>query len=388
VRPLTQRNVEEHLNDVGLAPEYGSHFRLSALSGGQKVKVVLAASLWNQPHIIILDEPTNYLDRESLGALSNAIEVFEGGVVMITHNNEFCSALCPETWILERGEDHIARIETKGDADWMAAKEAEMVSSEKMETMIDASGNETKLKDNRKLDRKEIKRLQKEIKAAEAAGDIDLAGELEERLQEGGGYDEANDLAALKVASDKAEADANAKKAKEAEAAAAEEEAAKAKAKELAAKKKAAAAEAAAKKKATEEKATAAAAAKRGELARRKAEEKAAAEKAAAEKAAVAAAAFQKAQEMRAAKEAAAAAAAPAEEEAAPAKATAASAPTAKAQPPQQKASKGKGGGKSKGKQATAAEAVAKPSSSKLVPMLALLAVMLAVLFKFFMPSQ
>merc|ERR1711998_592076 len=58
-RPLTQANVEKHLEDIGLDREYGTHHRMAALSGGQKVKVVLAASLWNQPHIIILDEPTN-----------------------------------------------------------------------------------------------------------------------------------------------------------------------------------------------------------------------------------------------------------------------------------------------------------------------------------------
>ena len=34
---------------------------MAALSGGQKVKVVIAAAMWNQPHIVILDEPTNYL---------------------------------------------------------------------------------------------------------------------------------------------------------------------------------------------------------------------------------------------------------------------------------------------------------------------------------------
>ena len=98
--PLTNVNVEKHLEDVGLDREFGSHTRMGALSGGQKVKVVIAAAMWNQPHIVILDEPTNYLDRDSLGALAGAIETYEGGVVMITHNNEFCSALCPETWLM------------------------------------------------------------------------------------------------------------------------------------------------------------------------------------------------------------------------------------------------------------------------------------------------
>jgi elongation factor 3 len=183
IKPLTQREVEKHISDVGLAAEYGSHFRMNALSGGQKVKVVLAASLWNQPHILILDEPTNYLDRESLGALSNAIERFEGGCVMITHNNEFCSALCPETWILEKGEDGIARIETKGDAEWMKKKEAEAISVQVQEVVIDASGNETAVEQaDKPLDRKEKKALMKQLKAAKKAKDDDLIAEIEEKL--------------------------------------------------------------------------------------------------------------------------------------------------------------------------------------------------------------
>jgi len=114
VRPLSSKNVEQHLHDCGLEAEFGTHYRIAALSGGQKVKVVLAASMWNQPHILILDEPTNYLDRESLGALAGAIEGYDGGVVIISHNNEFCSKLCPETWVMDAGH-----LETKGDAEWM-----------------------------------------------------------------------------------------------------------------------------------------------------------------------------------------------------------------------------------------------------------------------------
>ena len=42
--------------------------------------------MWNNPHILVLDEPTNYLDRDSLGALAGAIKEYGGGIVMITHN--------------------------------------------------------------------------------------------------------------------------------------------------------------------------------------------------------------------------------------------------------------------------------------------------------------
>merc|ERR1712157_83042 len=94
VRPLSTKNVEEHLECCGLAREFGTHYRMSALSGGQKVKVVLAAAMWSQPHIVILDEPTNYLDRDSLGALAGAIEDFEGGVIIIlTTMNSFLNCV-------------------------------------------------------------------------------------------------------------------------------------------------------------------------------------------------------------------------------------------------------------------------------------------------------
>ena len=53
---------------VGLDEEESNHSRIRDMSGGQKVKVVMAACTWACPHLIILDEPPNYLDRASLGA--------------------------------------------------------------------------------------------------------------------------------------------------------------------------------------------------------------------------------------------------------------------------------------------------------------------------------
>jgi elongation factor 3 len=160
MRPLSQKVVEQHLEDVGLDKEFGTHYRMSALSGGQKVKVVLAAAMWNQPHILILDEPTNYLDRESLGALAGAIETYDGGVVIISHNNEFCSQLCPETWVMDAGH-----LETKGDAEWMANQDTKIAATEQITEFTDASGNVNKIAVEKKaLSKKEEKALIKKIK--------------------------------------------------------------------------------------------------------------------------------------------------------------------------------------------------------------------------------
>ena len=103
-RELTPTVIRKHFEGVGLDGDIADHTPMGSLSGGQLVKVVIAGAMWNNPHLLVLDEPTNYLDRDSLGGLAIAIRDWAGGVVMISHNNEFVGALCPEQWHVENGE--------------------------------------------------------------------------------------------------------------------------------------------------------------------------------------------------------------------------------------------------------------------------------------------
>lgn len=102
-RELSPKVISQHFDDLGLDPEIANHNEISGLSGGQKVKVVIAGAMWNNPHLLVLDEPTNFLDRDSLGGLAVAIRDYKGGVVMISHNEEFVGALCPEQWHVADG---------------------------------------------------------------------------------------------------------------------------------------------------------------------------------------------------------------------------------------------------------------------------------------------
>lgn len=97
-RELSQKAIRATLEAVGLNGEIAEHNEIRGLSGGQKVKVVLAAAMWNNPQVLVLDEPTNYLDREALGGLAVAIREWGGAVVCISHNTEFVTALFPEQW--------------------------------------------------------------------------------------------------------------------------------------------------------------------------------------------------------------------------------------------------------------------------------------------------
>ena len=111
-------NVEKHLDDVGLEPEFATHTRIGALSGGQKVKVVLAAA-HVEPPAHRHPRRAHQLPRPRLPRRPRRrhrdVRRWRGA---ITHSNEFCSALCPETWLMQKDPaDGIAQCNCKGDAE-------------------------------------------------------------------------------------------------------------------------------------------------------------------------------------------------------------------------------------------------------------------------------
>jgi len=72
---------------------------ISLLSGGQKSRVALSEIGLKNPHIFFLDEPTNHLDIQSVDALSQALQEFKGGVILITHDQRLVSTVAKELWV-------------------------------------------------------------------------------------------------------------------------------------------------------------------------------------------------------------------------------------------------------------------------------------------------
>ncbi|CAI4695047.1 BGP_1a_G0046480.mRNA.1.CDS.1 [Saccharomyces cerevisiae] len=168
-RALTRKEIELHCAMLGLDSELVSHSRIRGLSGGQKVKLVLAACTWQRFHLIVLDEPTNYLDRDSLGALSKALKAFEGGVIIITHSAEFTKNLTDEVWAVKDGKM------TPSGHNWVAGQGAgpRIEKKEEEGDKFDAMGNKINSgKKKSKLSSAELRKKKKErMKKKKEMGD-------------------------------------------------------------------------------------------------------------------------------------------------------------------------------------------------------------------------
>ncbi|KAJ2471923.1 ATP-binding cassette, regulator of translational elongation [Coemansia sp. RSA 2322] len=111
----TDEEYRRHLGCFGLSGMTGLQ-EISTLSGGQKSRVTFAGLAVQQPHFLVLDEPTNHLDMESMDALTNALKLFKGGVVLVSHDERFIDSVCTEMWVC--ADKKVTRFAGEGIKDY------------------------------------------------------------------------------------------------------------------------------------------------------------------------------------------------------------------------------------------------------------------------------
>src|SRR5207248_10848655 len=100
LRPTWERRlVQGHLGRFGFSGDEVQR-RADKLSGGERARVALAMLMLSRANLLVLDEPTNHLDVESIEALEDAIERYDGTVMLVSHDRELLRALTSKLWIL------------------------------------------------------------------------------------------------------------------------------------------------------------------------------------------------------------------------------------------------------------------------------------------------
>jgi len=80
-----------------------ANLKVGVMSGGEKTRLLLALATRNAPHLLLLDEPTNHLDMDARASLVDAINDFEGAVVLVSHDTHLVKMVADALWVVEKG---------------------------------------------------------------------------------------------------------------------------------------------------------------------------------------------------------------------------------------------------------------------------------------------
>ncbi|KAL2261218.1 hypothetical protein VTK26DRAFT_4550 [Humicola hyalothermophila] len=98
----TDEEYRRQLGAFGITGTTGLQ-KMALLSGGQKSRVAFACLALTNPHILVMDEPSNHLDIEAMDALSEALKEFKGGVLMVSHDVTMLQTVCTSLWVCDNG---------------------------------------------------------------------------------------------------------------------------------------------------------------------------------------------------------------------------------------------------------------------------------------------
>ncbi|MEK9688625.1 MAG: ATP-binding cassette domain-containing protein [Burkholderiaceae bacterium] len=76
---------------------------VGTMSGGEKARLVLAMVVYQRPNLLLLDEPTNHLDLTTREALAMALNVFDGTVMLVSHDRALLRSVCDDFWLITKG---------------------------------------------------------------------------------------------------------------------------------------------------------------------------------------------------------------------------------------------------------------------------------------------
>ena len=168
MRDGTEAKIRARCAQMGF-PNVKADTRVSELSGGEKARLLMGLATFTGPHLLILDEPTNHLDIDSRAALIEALNDYQGAVILVSHDRYLLEACADRLWLVADGT-----VKTfDGDMDEYRRFVLDQARAESRKNA--KSGDEDEQKDtlaaqrqNNAKTRRETAPLRKKIEAVEA----------------------------------------------------------------------------------------------------------------------------------------------------------------------------------------------------------------------------
>ncbi len=98
-----EQRVRDHLGSFGFQGDRAFE-PVARFSGGEKARLTLALLVARRPNLLLLDEPTNHLDIEMRQALTVALQSFEGGLVVVSHDRHLIKSVADSLWLVADGK--------------------------------------------------------------------------------------------------------------------------------------------------------------------------------------------------------------------------------------------------------------------------------------------
>ena len=174
LRPTWDRRlVQGHLGRFGFSGDEVQR-RSDTLSGGERARVALAMLMLSRANLLVLDEPTNHLDVESIEVLEDAIEAYDGTVILVSHDRELLRALTTRVWVLH--DRHIT------DFDGSFSEWEQVASEREHAARVQAAEEEAirRVQEKKKTARREELARDSKSTVRKAQREVDV---LEERVQ-------------------------------------------------------------------------------------------------------------------------------------------------------------------------------------------------------------
>ncbi|MGV6826617.1 MAG: ATP-binding cassette domain-containing protein, partial [bacterium] len=175
-------------------------------SGGEKSRLALALIIYQQPNLLLLDEPTNHLDLEMRLALAQALQSFEGAMVIVSHDRHLLRVATDTLLLVDQGSVTEFKDDLDGYPAWLAKR-----------ARVDTGSEQKTAPRDRKAEKRESAERRKALapltrRVSEAERDLEAEqqrlAELEGKLADPAMYKEENKAELQKLLADKRSIDA------------------------------------------------------------------------------------------------------------------------------------------------------------------------------------